>query len=431
MSPSDDRPCHLGDQMASASRKHFDGLVAQVVEHATRSACRDCIRAIQGLRELQGVHCPEIDWVDEWPTEKKLEAKAGPIAQKLVSLSPERRRLYLDASDSTRSRPVVEALLEEAKSHLSTDSDLAVKIAELARQIVDSIDPERYHEALWFELRSRVLAGLANALRRTGDLRAAAHAIARAELALLLSTENPGVVALVARVKARVLRDQGAFSDALSWINDAIGLYQANRFAQELGIALYERSKVLASLERYQESVADHHSALLYIDLEEAPRLGFVVLHSMALRYTALGRMSQALHALDESVRVGSRAMNEGDWIRVAWARGRIHVAQDDLVAAEVEFADARDRFVASGHPLDAALVSLELAIVLAERGRFEEVAALASEMHAAFRAAGVPREARAAAHLLREATTVEAVRRVAATVSRLKSSGPSSASDH
>lgn len=63
------------------------------------------------------------------------------------------------------------------------------------------------------------------------------------------------------------------------------------------------------------------------------------------------------------------------------------------------------------------------------EQKRFSEVGDLAAEMLETFEAVGAPREAQAAAYLLRGTRTVEAVRKIAARFTRLKSAGSPSVS--
>lgn len=369
--------------------------------------------------------------MDDWPDESRLEKVAPAIARKLIDLPERRRRVYLRSSKRAGSRPVIEALIEESKAHLSTNAARAVEIATLALLCTDEVSTARYEESLWFDLKALALANLSNAHRRSGDLRAADEAIEEALVALLLGTENPTVVASVLQRKSRLARDLGDFEEALAAIERAVELCQFEELRHQRGVVLYERSRVLSSLERHEDCLADLHSAINYLDLQKDGRMGLVVFHAIAIRCVAMGRLSQANHYLDEALRLWSDVMNDGDRIRIAWARARLEVSRGDLDAAGAYFLEVRDRFLALNYPLDASLATLELATILAEQGRFGEVAKLASEMKNTFQAVGVPRQALAAAYLLREAESVEAVQQVAATLIRLKSSTPSFVSAH
>ena len=413
-----------------STRREDDGSSARLAaDHAFYKACSECASAIAALFKLRGAHFPEIPWVDEWPDESKLEKAAPAIARKLIDLPEKRRRVYLRSSNRTRSRPVVEALIEESKAHLSTDDDRAVEIATLAQICTDEMSTDRYEEPLWFDLKAVALANLSNAHRRSGDLRAAGEAIEEALIALLLGTENPSVVASVLQRKSRLDRDLGDFEAALAAIEQAVELCQFEELRHQRGVVLYERSRVLSSLERHEDCLADLHSAINYLDLQKDGRMGLVVFHAIAIRCTAMGRLAQASHYLDEALRLWTDFMNAGDRIRIAWARARLEVAREDLNAAGAYFLEVRDRFLAMDYPLDASLATLEFATILAEQGRFDEVAKLASEMKSTFQAVGVPRQALAAAYLLREAENVETVQQVAATLIRLTSSTSSLAS--
>jgi hypothetical protein len=85
-----------------------------------------------------------------------------------------------------------------------------------------------------------------------------------------------------------------------------------------------------------------------------------------------------------------------------------------------------RERFTDLKLPYEAALSSLDLAVLWLETGRTAEVRKLAVALRWIFKAKGIQREALAALQLFRkaaerDAATVEVARRVAAELERLK----------
>ncbi len=87
---------------------------------------------------------------------------------------------------------------------------------------------------------------------------------------------------------------------------------------------------------------------------------------------------------------------------------------------AEALYREVRSAFLSLEKGYDAALVSLDLAALLAEQGRTSELKPLAAEIVAAFGIRGVDREALASLLLFQQAcaeesVTLEMIRRLAA----------------
>ncbi len=106
------------------------------------------------------------------------------------------------------------------------------------------------------------------------------------------------------------------------------------------------------------------------------------------------------------------------DLVRVAWLSGRTAAALGRPAEALAAFQHARSTFLNLDLAYNYALVSLDLSLVLLEQGHTAEVATVAEEMLAIFKAQEVHREALAALHVFceaarREAATVELTRRV------------------
>ncbi|HYU32574.1 MAG TPA: hypothetical protein VEW48_10465 [Thermoanaerobaculia bacterium] len=102
------------------------------------------------------------------------------------------------------------------------------------------------------------------------------------------------------------------------------------------------------------------------------------------------------------------------------WLRGDIAAGQGDLAAAERAYVGTRDGFIGQGIGYDAAMVSLDLAVLYLRQGRAADVRRIAEEMIPLFQAQDVHREALAALVLFQEAArqdrlTVEKTLEVAA----------------
>jgi hypothetical protein len=100
------------------------------------------------------------------------------------------------------------------------------------------------------------------------------------------------------------------------------------------------------------------------------------------------------------------------------WQEGRVEADQARRTEAAGILTHARTEFVDRGIGYNAALVSMELAVLHLEEGRTGEVKTLAREMAPIFQAQGVHRETLAALRLFceaaeREAVTLELARRL------------------
>ena len=337
--------------------------------------------------------------------------------------------MYLLQSGAACTRPVIEALLAEARSRLSTDSGKAVEIAEVAVFCADNIRPGRYEEPVWSGIQAMALTGLGGAHRRDGDLRAAGEALEEAEAAAALGDHHPLIAVGILEKKGWLAIDRGFHEQALELFSEAIEIAEATADRHVRGRCLYNHAVSLRLMERYDEALDDLYVATMLLDVEREPRLGLITLLELSSCSEGAGNLGSALAFLDHAERRWARFMNVGDRIRLSWNRGRTHAMAGELSRARHYYALARQGFVELDYPFDAALVTLELAATLAEEGRFTEVGELAGEILEVFRAVGVEKEAVTSIYLLRKAQSAAAVRQAAAAINRLKKTARSSRS--
>ncbi len=132
-------------------------------------------------------------------------------------------------------------------------------------------------------------------------------------------------------------------------------------------------------------------------------------------------------------VRAKERWQDEGgiSWVRILWLRARIDAGQgrEDQAARTLEL--VRREFDQRKLAYDAALASLDLAVLLLDAGRTAEVRELAFSMAWIFRAKGIRREALASLSLFDEAARQEvasaALARQVSAALRKTGNGPAS----
>jgi hypothetical protein len=86
--------------------------------------------------------------------------------------------------------------------------------------------------------------------------------------------------------------------------------------------------------------------------------------------------------------------------LRLHWLEGQIGAGSGRFEEARLTLSRVRAEFAALGIAYDTALVTLELAVLLLERGYVEEVKSLARQITPIFRSQGVHHEALAAIKL-------------------------------
>jgi hypothetical protein len=89
--------------------------------------------------------------------------------------------------------------------------------------------------------------------------------------------------------------------------------------------------------------------------------------------------------------------------VRLRWLEGKVGFALQEDAEAEAAFREARRDFLRQSQSFDAALVSLDLALVLAKHERRRELVVLVEGMIATFRRLKIRREGFAALILLRK----------------------------
>jgi len=247
-------------------------------------------------------------------------------------------------------------------------------------------------------------------LRIASDLAGAELALARAEahyrrLELDLLTE-----AEILGFQASLRNTQGRFGEAVRLLDRVLRLYREVRDRHQEGRTLILKGMVLGDGGRYPEAIQLLRRGLSRIDPAAEPRLVLAARHNLIWFLNDLGRHRQALATLEQSrplyLELGSRM----HLVRLRWLEGRIALGLGRLDEAERALSLAREAFREQGIAFDAALVSLDLAMVHARRGNASEVKRIAAEIVPVFQACQVPPEAIAAVLLFREAAEAEKV---------------------
>ena len=141
-------------------------------------------------------------------------------------------------------------------------------------------------------------------------------------------------------------------------------------------------------------------------------------------------RYEEVAALLDGVRELAGRLGNEMDFVRVQWLTSRVNAGLGKRNEAVAGLEQVRRELTAREIPYDAALASLELAVLYLEEDRTPEVKAIAREMAPIFQAQGIAREALASLSIFseaaqREAATLELVKQVMSDITAARRSTP------
>ncbi len=309
---------------------------------------------------------------------------------------------------------LVERVCAESERAAARDAGRALELARLALCVAELAPGEPSWRA---GLIGFVQAFVANALRAADDLLAADAALAAGwrlwRLADHADESILGEWRLLDR-EASLRRDQRRFEVALDLLDRALAVAPLGG----RGRILLNKAFTLEQAGQSQRALAVLAEAAPLVDAAAEPRDRMGVRFNIVVNLVHLGRLREAEASLAELRRLVTELGNEVDATRLRWLASRIAAglgrrqeALDGLVAVARDF---RER----GKPYDAALASLDLAVLYLDEGRTREVASLAGEMAWIFSRRDVHRETLAALQLFREAAeretlTVEVARRL------------------
>lgn len=404
---------------AIARGERNPGDLSSVIDPHLRTLCPVCAEALDAFdRERQESGKPlALDYGEayEWAMEKarraagefdREKAVAKPRLAKLLALPAEDRLMAIERSDTDLRGPMLaELLLEESLSYLPGRPQDAYGMAQLAKAVLFKSDLT----PISTELYARTLAHLANARRATGALREAADLFDHARFFLRL--EGGGDRLLRAEVDAlegSLRRAQRRLTEAADLLRRAVIVYRLEQRPTAAAEVLLCLSMALREQGEIGKALGAAEEALQIIHRKRQPRLFLHGQHNRAWLLSDDGRHYEARQIFEASLDLYQGFSDPWTQLRRLWLEGKIARGLGELETAEQAFLAVRDGFLHEGVGFDAALASLDLALLYLDQGKTVEVKRLAEEMVPVFEAQDVHREAAAALLLFQEAARRE-----------------------
>jgi tetratricopeptide (TPR) repeat protein len=337
------------------------------------------------------------------------EADAQRDLRELLALPEEARASRIEGAHSRfRSPHLADLLLAESGRRVGTDPTASRHLAQLAQRVL-------LHAAGGGErvevLRVRSLASEANAIRAGGDLTSADGLFRRVRSRLARQPCNDSeLYADVASLEASLRQDQRRFGEAERLLARAVLLYRQAGRDDGVAKALIQKGSVHQLMGEPEAALDCLEEAARSIDGDEQPDLFLCNVSNRALCLCDLDRHEEARDLVEAQRQRFASGRNPWSRLRLHWLEGRILHGLGEDATAERRLLEARDGFLAAGNDFNAALVSLDLAVLYLEQGRGGELKELAAGMGQAFRARQVQREEMAALLLFQQAVAAERV---------------------
>jgi hypothetical protein len=327
----------------------------------------------------------------------------------LLSLPQEDRRCQAGNARRFRSRELCELLIATSHELRYSDAERMEELAALAVAVAGQLDPAAAGgPAALQDLRARACAHLGNAFRIRGRFVAAGHALERAEAHRLAGSHDLVLEALVLEFTASLLESRRDFAAALERLELACAIHRQRGDEQALAQALVQSGIVWGYANRPATAVRLLRQAQARLDPGRAPRLAFIALHALAWNLADAGYPQEGLEVHLASGALAAHARSPLMELKAAWLQGHLAAALGQDAVAEREYVRALYGYEQREMPYEAALVSLERAVLYARAGRFAELDRQTEEILPIFQALGIEPEAAATVLLRRSVTQQE-----------------------
>jgi tetratricopeptide (TPR) repeat protein len=406
----------------ATGRIEVEELQRVVIPHLI-GVCPGCAEIYQELQRLK----QEVGHWDDLVA--VMEGSDAPdLWQRLEALPYSQQLRQVEEDGALQTWGLCRLLLRKSLEATFHRPDLAVQMAVLAVKIAEHLG-DAYHQDWVLDLRALAHAYLGNARRVIGEFQSADHAFHEAHLNLSRSgTGNLRVEAEILDLEASLRQAQCRFNEGLELLETAFSTYSdidpEKNDLHLAGQVLVKRAITLDQMGDVQGAVAALRQASPWIDEERDPRLILCLKHNLVWFLSSAGMHTEAEESLPEVEDLARRLGNEIDLVRLRWAKGRIDFGLGRRDQAEDAFRAVQGRLMQHDLGYDSALVSLDLAILLAQEGCTEELKQLALDILPVFASHEVHREAFAALLLFQHACqeerlTVELARQLASMLER------------
>lgn len=327
---------------------------------------------------------------------RRPDARLELRVHRLLKLNRSQRSTVIANLLPYRSVELAQRLAETAFDLRYGCVDRMMAAAEAAVEVAEAVT-DHPCSTIVADVRAECLAVLANAHRIAGELAESKEAFRRSFASIEDGSGDPLVAARVGGLFATLLLNIGELDRAETHFRAVLRTYITLDEPHRAARTLVQLGRVLRVAGKLVEAEDCLASSLGLLDFETEPSL---VVAAMQLLVVVLQERGRPVEALAMHRRVGPLVASVGTeaaQLRYRWTEGWLAAESGELRLGEVHLSGVRAAFIEQNLCFDAALVSLDLALVLLRQGRTAEVAALAEETYAAFAARQLDQRASAA----------------------------------
>jgi tetratricopeptide (TPR) repeat protein len=334
-------------------------------------------------------------------------SEAPALLAELLAHPAEQQRLVVANSTRYRTWGVYEKLLDRSWELRVAARTQAEKLALLALHLSSRLDDSLYRADLIEDLRARAWSYIGNLRRIGGDMEGAEAAFQSAYGHLKHGTREPVERALYLDLKASLRGDQHRLEEASTLQRRAIEIFLHYGDEHRAGAGLINLAAIHSYAGEIEAAIPLLQQALELIDPHDE-RSVLCAWNNLIDYMATLGRFIEA-QGLYRQARPLYRKNREIDLdLRRLWVKAKIERGLGQIESAEALLLAAQAGFLGADRPFDAALVSLELALMYAEQHRVAELKKLASQLVPIFSARHIHCEALAALTFLTQALEAE-----------------------
>ncbi len=251
-----------------------------------------------------------------------------------------------------------------------------IHLAEVAVEVVQDLDPQRYGAERVADLQAWALGALANAYRVADRLHLAERTFGKAYALRQKGSDDPYLKIRLLDLEASLLGVRREFDLALRRLTSLSGLYQELGDSHLAGRVLIKKALYTHYSGDSEEALRINEEGMQRINFQREPKLFMQAIHNHILFLVDLGRFTLAKRALFENRRNLIIYKDQISALRLRGIEGQIYYGLGELVSAEVAFSDAKEGLLKEEMSFYVALVSLELAMVFLRQGRVEDAEA-------------------------------------------------------
>jgi len=371
----------------------------------------EVLETMNGQRASEPLSQSLLNAFREWKesTERETSKTSEELLQDLLSQPEVAQRALLATTELYQSADLGQLAMQEAARMGVEAPDSALSLAELAVAILESL-PSSAHQNRHRnkDKLAQALAVLGNCQKICSDFQGAAESFVRAEEALALGTGDVRHRARLLQIRSQYLADRGQLQEALKDLEDALSIYRGANERHNEGRTLIGKGRALGCSGYVEEAIPCIRRGLELIDERRDLRLVLVAKHNLVEYLSNCGFHVEAHDLLTETRELHARLSNRVDLIRFKWLEGKVARDLERMGTAEELLLQAKRYFVEQEIAYDAALVSLDLAMVYLKQARIVELKELAGEMVTIFSGLGVQRELFAAMAFFNKAKEIE-----------------------